>query len=733
MKTPHTAIFFVLIILNSQFSILNCSAQQVQLKGVVTVQNSKTYTGKTQFVKNVEVAHINAQNAKTKDVTGDDGKFILNIKGVEPNTQTQITVIPHGEYADYVVVNEKELKDITLGRLTPVSVFICRKGELEQRQAEMVGINMRKLEERMEKDKKRLQKELDVLKTTNDYLSVRYTEIKDSLEIISFHIDNAFERIKEYAKMMTLENLDERDANYVKAYECFSRGALDSVSYYLPEYILDLKYRKILLLQQEAKNERDLATILTESAKAKAEFSENSLNELLKEWLLLARAADMQNNYEKAMNYYEKIAQADSLNTDNILECADYLYKINEYDKAEKYYLQCLRINRELAYDNPKYYLHRVAQTLNNLAILHKSNNNFSDALREYIEALEIRRELAAENSTDYLPYMANTLNDLANLRNQFEEYPEALQLYKEALKIRKELAENNPKYLAAVAQTLNNVAVLHLNNKEYLFALQNFEDAFKIRKELALENPKNYLPAVAQTLNNLAIVHKNINQLDIAEEKYEEALEIRRKLAVDNPKVYLSEVAQTLNNLGILYYTNNDFSEAMAKYEEALEIRKTLALETPKKFLPEVAFTLNCLAALHLNNKDYSEALKKYQESLKIYNEFAEKTSKIYLKNILNENTDISECFLFMKDYYQAEEFARKALAIEENNRNAKIKLAHALLFQNRFPEAETIYKELSNYTQIILDDFEALKNADAIPEKCKDNVEKIRLMINE
>jgi molybdopterin converting factor small subunit len=197
--------------------ILSSLSQQVQLKGIVTVQNSKTSTGKIQYVKNAEIEHINENNAKTKDVTGDDGKFTLNIKGVKPNTQTQISVIPYGEYADHVVVNKKELQDITLGRVTPLSIYLCKKGELEQRQAEMIGINMRKLEERLEKDKKRLQNELEELKSKNDYLNVRYGQIRDSLDIISKNIDKAFERIKEYAQTMTLENLDDRDGNYVKA------------------------------------------------------------------------------------------------------------------------------------------------------------------------------------------------------------------------------------------------------------------------------------------------------------------------------------------------------------------------------------------------------------------------------------------------------------------------------------------------------------------------------------
>ncbi|MDR2970427.1 MAG: hypothetical protein LBU83_00655, partial [Bacteroidales bacterium] len=74
---------------------INVIAQQIPLKGIVTVQNSKTYTGKTQYVKNAEVTHSNAKN----DVTDDDGKFTLNITGLNQNIQTQIAVVPHGEYS----------------------------------------------------------------------------------------------------------------------------------------------------------------------------------------------------------------------------------------------------------------------------------------------------------------------------------------------------------------------------------------------------------------------------------------------------------------------------------------------------------------------------------------------------------------------------------------------------------------------------------------------------------
>jgi len=83
---------------------------------------------------------------------------------------------------------------------------------------------------------------------------------------------------------------------------------------------------------------------------------------------------------------------------------------------------------------------------------------------------------------------------------------------------------------------------------------------------------------------------------------------------------------------------------------------------------------------------------------------------------------------YLFIKDYSQSEESARKALEFDPEQTWVKTNLAHALLFQNRFSEAEKIYRELSQnltgnatFTQTLLDDFESLEKAGAIPENTK------------
>ena len=108
------------------------SAQQVPLRGVVTVQNSRVNTGKTVYVPGVEVKHEKANPT----LTDNEGKFTLKVIGVPSGKQLTLSALPTGKYNGYVVVNERDLNSITLGRTEPVGVFICNKEELEKRKAD---------------------------------------------------------------------------------------------------------------------------------------------------------------------------------------------------------------------------------------------------------------------------------------------------------------------------------------------------------------------------------------------------------------------------------------------------------------------------------------------------------------------------------------------------------------------------------------------------------------------
>ena len=665
---------------------LSSMGQQVPLKGVVTVQNSKTNTGQTQYVKNAEVEHTNEKNAKTKDVTGNDGKFTLNIKGIAINTQIQIAVNLYGDYADYMVVNEKEIKDLTLGRTESVNVYVCKKGELEQRRAEMVGVNMKKYRDQI----KQLQKELEELKDNYDYGNSRYKILENQIDSLNKLEKDRYLLIKEWAESLTTINLDDANEKYVKAFNCFAHGYLDSIDFYLPDNWLKQQKEQLMKQQAEGQQKIDAGQMLISAGQRDVEAAKAGLSENAKSWMLKAKATALENKYDLAISYYEEAINTDPSNVANMWEFANYLYSIREYPQAEKYYQQCLKIYRHLEKENSKAYLPNVATTLNNLANLHKDIKEYAKAIEGHEEALKIRRTLAKENPKKYLPDVAMSLNNLAIVHKTINQYPKALEEYKEALEIRRKLAKDNPAYLPNVATTLNNLGSLHKATNEYPKALEEYKEALELFRKLAAEDPKNYLPDAAMTLYNLAILHKATNEYSQATKEAEEALEIYQKLASENPRAYLLNLTSALVTLSSTYSQLKDFPTA-------------------------IKHTNTC-----------NDLLLKHKERLN------------YKPRLAQNYTNLSWYYLFTREYAKSEQSARQALEIDSTSL-AKTNLAHALLFQNRFPEAEKIYKELSTtiyednqtYSQTLLEDLDTLEAAQAIPEARKADMEKIRKML--
>jgi len=94
---------------------------------------------------------------------------------------------------------------------------------------------------------------------------------------------------------------------------------------------------------------------------------------------------------------------------------------------------------------------------------------------------------------------------------------------------------------------------------------------------------------------------------------------------------------------------------------------------------------------------------------------------------------SNLSWFYLLTQEYVKSEQSAREAWKLDSTELRSKAYIAHALLFQGHYAEAEKIYKELlqANEHEVISDNFDELKQAGAIPEERKGDVEKIRLVI--
>jgi tetratricopeptide (TPR) repeat protein len=123
-------------------------------------------------------------------------------------------------------------------------------------------------------------------------------------------------------------------------------------------------------------------------------------------------------------------------------------------------FLHPLEIFDNLAKTNPNVYLPDVATTLNNLAMLHQTQDNYEDALKEFEKALKIRRKLAKTNPNVYLPDLASVLNNLGVLHQDQGNFKDALKKYKESTNLYEDLATSDYQtYLPYLAGNYGNLA----------------------------------------------------------------------------------------------------------------------------------------------------------------------------------------------------------------------------------------------------------------------------------
>jgi tetratricopeptide (TPR) repeat protein len=303
------------------------------------------------------------------------------------------------------------------------------------------------------------------------------------------------------------------------------------------------------------------------------------------------------------------------------LSYASLLGDQREFRKAEPVFLATLDRARELAKSNPAVYLPKVAQLLNNLAVVDLQTQQLKAAETQLLEALSIRRRLAKDDP-DFRAYLAQSLDNLGSLYRDTQRVNEAEAAYKESLDIGVQVAKADTDYLVHLADTLSNLAVLYKRARRLNEAQTAYEDALSVFRQLAKTNPGAYQPHVALALNNLGNLYRAEEKMKEAEEALVEALNIRRELGNSNPAAYRPYVASTLNNLANLYYVTKRLKEARTTYNEGLGIDRELAEANSSAYRPYIATALSNLASLDFDSGNPAQARVEIDEAVGIRRE---------------------------------------------------------------------------------------------------------------
>jgi tetratricopeptide (TPR) repeat protein/CHAT domain-containing protein len=272
------------------------------------------------------------------------------------------------------------------------------------------------------------------------------------------------------------------------------------------------------------------------------------------------------------------------------------LYQAGRYGEAIPLAMEVLRIDETaLGPDHP-----RVANSLNNLALLYQAQGNYGGAEPLFQRALRIDETALGPDHPD----VAASLNNLAELYRLQGNHGAAEPLFQRALRIfETALGPDHPN----VATSLNNLALLYQDQGNYGGAEPLFQRALRIR-ETAL-GPDH--PSVATSLNNLAGLYRVQGNYGDAEPLFRRALRIRETtLGPEHPSV-----ATSLNNLAALYRVQGNYGDAEPLFQRSLRIVET-ALGSDH---PSVATSLGNLALLYSDQGNYGDAEPLFQRALRI------------------------------------------------------------------------------------------------------------------
>ena len=347
-------------------------------------------------------------------------------------------------------------------------------------------------------------------------------------------------------------------------------------------------------------------------------------------YLALGGLSYSRSEYHKAKRCYEKAVAITVSYGDRIMEAIIYgnlgrvVQSLGEYDKAEKYYKKALEIRKKTGDREEE------ANDYGNLGTLFYSLGEYEKA-KEYIErALAIRKEIGDRKgeATDY--------GNLGTLFQSLGEYRKAKEYTEKALAIRKEIGDREGE-----AADYGNLGTLFQSLGEYEKAKEYTEKALAIRKEIGDRKGE------AADYGNLGTLFHSLGEYEKAKEYTKKALAIRKEIGDREGE------ATDYGNLGTLFQSLGEYGKAKEYTEEALAISKEIGDRKG-----EAAHYGN-LGTLFQSLGEYEKAKEYTEEALAIRKEIGDRVGEA------TDSGNLGTLFRSLGEYEKAKEYTERALAI--------------------------------------------------------------------
>lgn len=346
-----------------------------------------------------------------------------------------------------------------------------------------------------------------------------------------------------------------------------------------------------------------------------------------------------------------------------------WYYSNVSIDSAFKYSKKALRLSKLTENQNG------IAQSLNDIGIIHYRISDFDSSIVYYKKALDIRAKL--KDSTR----IAAIYNKIGIAYNQLFTLDSAIFYTLESLKIYEDLGLKR-----YVAVSLNNVANLYRDTKQYQKALQTHRQALQTRNEINDEHGK--VQSYVGIGNTYVFLKKN----DSARVYYLKAIESGEKLNL------IRELSTSYNNLGNINKEEENYNEAIHLFLKAKKIRERL------KDNYGIASTSLNLGDLYIRTKNYRLSQKNLYSSLTV-------AKKIKADELIQ---NIYRALVQLKAYQKQSDsivyYQEQYIKMRDASLNDEV-LSQVTNYEKKY-ESEKKEKEIALQKQELLDQELKLKN---------------------
>lgn len=583
-------------------SLLAQKSQIYELRGIVSIFNSKFETGVKQYVNKAQVSEVRGKsNAAT---TGSNGFFELTVVEMETNQSFQFNVQKEG----LAVVNDTELF-ATVGQLDTVRIYMARIGKIADDKTAYHKIgktnSVRVLEQEIKDYKARVNKleRTDVqnrdLLLENQRTIAGLNKKIEELQKRKTEVDTDVDKL---AQLFSVMNMDEASEDHKNALRLFKGG-------YLKE-ALELLERSA----PSAKADRIIAD--RKRIDAEDRLNTERQRQLVAQELFRANLYRINYEYDSAQLCYQTILRLDSVNFEALLNYGDILQEENDFTGAFPIYRRALGAARTL---------HQQAEVHNRLGgIYSRLNQQHDKARRHYLSAVHLFERISSvlpDNKSIHAS-LANALMDLGLLYRHMDMQDSTLVLYRSAINVYERMTSaDRQTYVPILARHYKAFGSLYRDFNAFDSCEYFYLKALHLQDSLDIISGGGYSFDVSETNNSMGKLYTYTKQWKKAEDCFNNAIRIRKILADYYPATYNYHLADSYHLLGRLYYSSNEAQKSVIAFRSALDLWKQLSEYQFEVFGIEYAKTMVTTANLFLEKYYSHRASEKfYYDALQVF-----------------------------------------------------------------------------------------------------------------